>query len=89
MALKAMNIKLEEQQIRDIKKMAAFMNLTMTELIRKAVDEYMEEVQRDPFYRLTANVEEASEQESGEILQAIEGLSEEDLQISQTRRFSV
>ena len=43
----------------------------------------------DPFYRLTANVEEADAAESAEILDAISSMENDDLAISSSERFTV
>jgi hypothetical protein len=42
-----------------------------------------------PFYRLTANVEEAAAEESEDILSAINGLTDEDLEIASRRTVKV
>ena len=79
MATRAMNVKLEESTILALKKAASVYNLTMTEIIKEALDEYLEKLQNDPFYRLTANVEEASEEESAEIFSELGELVEKEL----------
>ncbi|MBR5115474.1 MAG: hypothetical protein IK096_00275 [Lachnospiraceae bacterium] len=56
---------------------------------KDATHEYLQKLKADPFYKLTANVEEADAEESAEILDAIEGLSDDDLVISSTRRVEV
>ena len=89
MAVRAMNFKLEETDITDIRHVATVYNKTMTDVIREAIHEYIERIKRDPFYRLTANVEEASAEESTEILEEIEGLSDDDLTISSVKKFTV
>ena len=89
MAVRAMNFKLEDRDITDIRRVAMVYNMTMTDVIREAIHEYLEKVKRDPFYRLTANVEEASEEETAEILEEIEGLSDDDLTISSVKKLSV
>ena len=89
MAVRAMNFKLEDRDITDVRRVAMVYNMTMTDVIREAIHEYLEKVKRDPFYRLTANVEEASEEETAEILEEIEGLSDDDLTISSVKKFSV
>ena len=38
-------------------------------------------MKKDPFYRLTANIEEASDEESAEIMDTMKGLSDDDLTI--------
>ena len=68
MAVRAMNFKLEDRDITDVRRVAMVYNMTMTDVIREAIHEYLEKVKRDPFYRLTANVEEASEEETADRL---------------------
>ena len=43
----------------------------------------------DPFYRLTANVEEADAAESAEILDAINNMEDDDLAIASSERFTI
>ena len=89
MATRAMNFKMDEEEILDMKQVAGVFNMSVTDLIKNAVKEYLAELKRDPFYRLTVNVQDASEEETAEILTEIEGLTDEDLSIASTRRFSV
>ena len=89
MAVRAMNFKLEESDITDVRRVAAVYNKTMTDVIKEAIHEYLERIKSDPFYRLTANVEDASTEESAELLGAIEGLSDDDLTISSVKKFTV
>ena len=89
MATKAMNFKMDEADIRDMKQVASVYRMSVTDLIRNAIRAYLSELKRDPFYRLTVNVQDASAEECGEILSEIEGLSDEDLTIASTKRFSV
>lgn len=87
MATKALNVKMEESTILAVRKAASVYNLTMTEIIKEALDEYLEKLQNDPFYRLTASVEEASEEESAEILSELDELTDDDLTISSKKSF--
>lgn len=64
-------------------------NMTVTDLVKHAVFDYVIELKKDPFYRLTMNVEQASDLESREILDEIESLSDDDLKIVSSKRFSV
>ncbi len=89
MAVKAMNFKMDEADIRDMKAVAGVYNMSVTDLIKNAVREYITELKKDPFYRLTTNIQEASAEESEEILGEIEGLSDDDLMIASTKRFNV
>ena len=60
----------------------------------KALNDKMDEseileIKNDPFSRLTANVDEASAEESEEILAGIEGLSDGDLAIASAEHLTV
>lgn len=89
MATRALNVKMEEAEIQDMKDVASVFHMTLTELIRKGTKEYVDRLKKDPFYRLTANVQEASAEESAEILEEIEGLTDDDLSIASAERFAV
>ena len=89
MAKKAMNFKMEEAEILDMKYVASVFNMSVTDLIKNAVRENLAELKRDPFYRLTANVQDASEEETTEILTEIDGLTDDDLTISSRKQFTV
>ena len=73
MAMKMMNFKMDEADAADMKNVANVYNMSVTDLIRAALEEYIADLKRDPFYRLTANVEDASPEESDEILTAVSG----------------
>ncbi len=89
MATKVMNFKMDEAEIHDMKQVAGVFNMSVTDLIKNAVREYLAERKSDPFYRLTANVQDASDEENAEILTEIEGLSDDDLSIASTISFTV
>ncbi len=89
MATKAMNFKMDEAEILEMKHVAGVFNMSVTDLIKNAVKEYLNELKSDPFYRLTANVQDASEEESAEIFEEIEGMTDDDLTIASTKRFTV
>lgn len=89
MAMKMMNFKMDEADIADMKTVANVYNMSVTDLIRGALKEYIAELKQDPFYRLTANVEDASSEESEEILTALSDLSDDDLSISSVKRFAI
>ena len=82
MATRAINFKLDESRVIDVKRVASVFHMTMTDVINEALDAYLPTIKQDPFYRLTANVEEASKEESEEILEEIDRLSNEDLKIA-------
>jgi hypothetical protein len=87
MNVKAMNFKMEESDILDMKQMASVFNMTMTDIVKEAVREYIEKMRKDPYYRLTVNVQEASAEESEEILAEINGLSDDDMMIVSSKQF--
>jgi hypothetical protein len=89
MATRALNFKMDEAEILDMKEVAGVFNMSVTDLVKNAVKEYITELKKDPFYRLTANVQEASKEESEEILASIEEMPDDDLAIASVKHFSV
>lgn len=89
MATKAMNFKMDEAEIMDMKQIAGVFNMSVTDLIKNAVREYITELKKDPFYRLTVNVQEASEEESENIMSEINEMTDDDLTIVSTKQFTV
>ena len=89
MATKVMNFKMDEQDITAMKEVASVFHITMTDVVRDAVHEYIERMKTDPFYRLTAKVEDASAEESQEILDEIESMSDDDLTITTRKKFEL
>ena len=69
--------------------MANAFNMTMTDVINKALDSYLEEMKKDPFYRLTANIAESTKEESEEILEALSCLTEEDLSLGSSKKIDL
>ncbi|MBR3147102.1 MAG: ribbon-helix-helix protein, CopG family [Eubacterium sp.] len=86
MALKAVNFKLDEAQIEEMKRVAEMLRMNYTDVVREAIAEYIERMRKDPYYRLTAAVEEADPEESSEILDAVNGMSDEDMKISRVEK---
>jgi hypothetical protein len=89
MATRAMNFKMDESDVLELKQVASVFSRTVTDVIKEAVREYVGKMKNDPFYRLTANVQEASPEETAETLAIIDSLSDDDLAISSTERVSV
>ena len=89
MAARALNFKMDEAIITDMKDVAGVYHMSMTDLIKEAIMEKLTALKSDPFYRLTARVEEASAEETEEILADIESLYDDDLTIATTKRFTV
>ena len=89
MAKKALNFKMDEAEILDMKHVASVFNMSMTDVIKEAVREYVARMKKDPYYRLTMNVQDASEDESAEILNEIRSLTGDELAISTSKQFTV
>ncbi len=89
MASKALNMKWDSDQLAEIKSVTAVYNMTMTEFFREAAEEELKRLKEDPFYRLTANVEEATPAESAEILEALSKLTDDDLQVASEHTFTI
>ena len=89
MATKAINLKMDESRFFDLKHVASVFHMTMTDVVSEALDAYISQLKEDPFYKLTANVEEASKEESDEILAEIESLTDDDLEIVATEHITV
>ena len=86
MATKAIHFKMDETDILDMKYVASIFNMTLTDVIQEAVREYVDKVKKDPFYRLAAHVQDASAEESVEILAELEKLSDDDLTIASSKQ---
>lgn len=89
MASKVLNFKMDEAEILDLKQVAGVFHLSVTELVREAIRAYLLELKQDPFYRLTAQVQEASPEESEEILGELDRMTDEDLRIASSKRFTL
>ena len=85
--MKALNFKMEESEILAMKEVASIFNMSVTDLVRNSVRKYIDELKKDPFYRLMANVRAAEEAEAAEILSVVENLSDDDLTISSSTSF--
>ena len=92
MATKALNFRMDEKEMVDLKKVAAVFNISVTDLVKDAIKEHVTKLKKDPFYRLTANVENATEaetEETEEILKELENMSDDDLSIVSVKHVSV
>ena len=89
MATKAVNFKIDETELNNFKHVIGVFNKSFSEAVKEALKDYEDKLKMDPFYKLTANVEEASTEESDEILSEIESLSDDDLSIASVRQLTV
>lgn len=88
MTTRAMNLRMDEREIADVKEIASVFNMSMTDVFKEAIREYVDKVKRDPFYRLTINVADADAQESAEILSALNDMTDDDLSIASSKRLT-
>ena len=89
MATKALNFRMDEKEMLDLKKVASVFNISMTDLVKDAIKEHVAKLKKDPFYKLTANVEDASAEETEEVLEEIENMTDDDLSIVSVKRVAV
>ena len=89
MATKAVNFRLEDSLIAEARTVARVYNISLTDIIKESLAEYLSRKRNDPFYRLTANIEEVTDDENEELVNAIETLTADDLQIVRTEDLSV
>lgn len=73
----------------EVREMAAVYGMSMTDVINNALDDYIIAMKKDPFYRLTANVEDVSGEEAAEIMAEIESVTDDDLQITRVEHLKV
>ncbi len=89
MATKAMNFKMDETEIAEMKRIGAVYHMSLTQIVKEALKEYIGKMKADPFYKLTANVMNADEEETAEILSEIGNLSDEELEIASVEQVHV
>lgn len=89
MATKSISMRLDSQELEEAKKLADIYDMTLTDVMRQALKEYIEEKKKDPFYRMTANIPEASEDESKEAFHDLDQLSDDDLKIVRSDTFEI
>lgn len=89
MVTRTIYFKMDEAEIQNVKNIASIFHMTLTELIKEATKDYVDKLKKDLFYRLTINVQEASSEESAEILEEINILNDDDLSIVSSERFVV
>lgn len=78
MTVKALSFRTDESEIAQIKKAASMFQMSVTGLIREAIRDYIERRQKERFFESLKNVEEASPEESAEILGMIENMTDDD-----------
>lgn len=78
MTVKALSFRTDESEIAKIKKAASMFQMSVAGLMREAVKDYIERRQKERFFESLKNVEEASPEESAEILEMIENMTDDD-----------
>lgn len=84
MTVKALSFRANESEIAEIKKAASMFQMSVAGLMREAVREFIENRRKEEFFRRLENVEEASPEESAEILAMIDSLTDDDREIVRT-----
>ncbi|MCC6093524.1 MAG: hypothetical protein LIV24_00630 [Eubacterium sp.] len=87
--MKAMNFKMDEKEIAEMKSIANIFHMSVTDYIKNAIADYSAKLKQDPFYRLTINARNADPEETEEVLNSIDSLSDDDLEIVSTKHFSI
>lgn len=80
---------LSSDEIADMKKTASVFKMSPADFVRNAVREYVEQKKQEPFYRFTADVEEADPEEAAEILALIDNMTEDDWETVRVDHFLV
>ena len=89
MATKALNFKMDEADIEDIKKISSVFNMSQTEIVKNAIRQYINKLKKDPYYRLTSHVMEADPEETEEILRHLDSMNDDDFEIVASEHFEL
>ena len=68
MEKETLTIKWDAESLEEIRRTARVFNMTVTEFFKEAAEAKPAELKNSPFCRLTQNIEDASEEETLEIL---------------------
>lgn len=79
--LKSINLRLEENTIQEIKELGKIYHKNMTELLREAIESFIQEKKNNIYYKLTTNIEACSQEETNEIMAELANLKDEDLEL--------
>lgn len=89
METETLNMKWDAESLEEIRRTARVFNMTVTEFFMESAETKLAELKSSPFYRLTQNIEDASEEETEEILKEISGLSDDGLAVSSSTFITV
>ena len=79
--MKAISLRLDEQTLQDIKKVSSIYNIPTSDLIRKGIKMILEAKKSEAYYRLTADIEEATQKETDEIIERLNKYNDDELEI--------
>ncbi|MDR1832671.1 MAG: hypothetical protein LBQ97_08110 [Fusobacteriaceae bacterium] len=82
--MKSINIRLNEDLLADLKHIAETYHETLSGLARTALEKIVQERKADFYYRLM-NVPECSKEESEELLEILNSMTEEELKIAKVK----
>ena len=80
---------LTPDEIADMKKTAAVFKMSPADFVRKDVREYIEQKKHEPYYRMTADIDEADPEETEELLALLDSMTEDDHEIVRADYFFV
>ncbi|MBQ9595165.1 MAG: hypothetical protein IJR35_04830 [Synergistaceae bacterium] len=89
MAVKTLRLKLKENELADVRQVASVFHMSVNRVFREALKNYVDTKKQTPLYRLTANIEEASPEESAEILAMIENMTDDDWETVRVDHFTI
>lgn len=89
MEKETLSIKWDAESLEEIRRTARVFNMTVPEFFKEAAEAKLAELKNHPFYRLTQDIEDASEEETEEILKEISGLSDDELTVSASEVITV
>ena len=89
METETLSMEWDAESLEEIRRTARVFNMTVTEFFKEAAEAKPAELKNSPFCRLTQNIEDASEEETLEILKEISGLSDDGLAVSSSTFITV
>ena len=86
--MKQISLRLENRQYEDHKELSSIFNTDYSQLIREGIETIIQKKKKDPWYmvqKMMENTPVMDEKEEKEILKELNSLSEEDMEIAETR----
>lgn len=79
--MKAISLRLDENMIRELKEVSNIYNIPTSDLIRKGIKMILNAKKSEAYYRLTANIQEGTVEETKEIMEKLNSYTDEELEI--------